>query len=152
MTPVTLMGRAGHVAIAAPEDGSGQFLTAYQTAGGGPQRLKLRSWQSTTSGLEEMANSGDQGDPVKSLDVAVLRNLSGGGYRAVTATQEADDTLKLTSWNVSAAGTITPVAATATGKATRVRVARLNDPLRFVTVVANSSSGGIKVIVWGDDA
>lgn len=149
----SLMGRAGHVAVAAPEDGSGHFLTAYQAVETSTKRLKLRSWRSGTTGVEALAHTGDQGDPVKSLDVAVLRTLSGGGYRAVTATQEADDKLKIASWNVSAAGDISPVAATIpTGVATRVRLARLHDPLRFATVVANSSSGSIKVIIWGDDA
>ena len=146
----TLMVRAREVAVAAPEGDSGEFLTAYQTANGAT-RLELRSWRWTSSGLTALAVVREQGDPVKALDAAVLRPLAGGGYRAVIATQEADDRLKVTSWNVSPTGRLSRAAVTGpSGEASRVRVARLDDPLRFVTVVG-TAGGDLKVVVWGDD-
>ncbi len=71
----TLMAQAGEVAVAAPEGDSGEFLTAYQTTDGAT-RLELRTWRSTPSGLMALAVSREQGEPVKTLDAAVLRPLS----------------------------------------------------------------------------
>jgi hypothetical protein len=147
----TLMVQAGEVAVAAPDGDSGEFLTAYQTTDGAT-RLELRTWRSTASGLTALAVSREQGEPVKSLDAAVLRPLTGGGYRTVIATQESNDRLKVTPWNVSPTGRISRAGGTAwSGEATRVRVDRLDDPLRFVTAV-QTANGDLKVVVWGDDA
>lgn len=143
------LGRAGRVAVAAPENGTGHFLTAYQTASNGIRRLRLRTWSSTVTGLHPLNVTGELA-PVRDLDVAVLRGFRGGGYRAVTATQEADDRLKVISWNISGEGAISQLAEAEAGNVDGVRVVRLSDPARFVTL-GGTPAGGIELAAWQDD-